>query len=196
MNNNSARGGALLILIYCLLAAACQAREVDDATLTAKVKAALITDGRVSATRVSVESASGVVTLKGEVPTPQEKQAAEQVARAVEGVKSVRNEVTVNPASAGTGVPPVNELKNKAEEAARGVAQGARKEVGEALLLANIKTRLAAAGFSQVSVEIKQDQATLTGEVTSNKERLAVETIVEKVEGIKKVNNQLKVKPR
>lgn len=196
MKNNPARGGMLLILVGCLLAAACQAREVDDAALTAKVKAALITDGRVSATRVSVESANGVVTLKGEVPTSQEKQAAEQAARTVEGVKSVRNEVTINPASAGTGVPPMKELKNKAEEAARGVAQGARKEVGETLLLANVKTRLAAAGFSQVSVEINQGQATLTGEVANNKERIAVETIVEKVEGIKRVNNQLKVKPR
>lgn len=196
MRNNPARGGALLVLVGCLLAAACQAREVDDAALTAKVKAAFITDGRVSATRVKVESADGVVTLKGEVPTQQEKQAAEQAARRVAGVKSVKNEVTVNPASASTGVPPVNELKSKAEEAARGVAQGARQEVGEALLLANVKTRLTAAGFSQVSIAIKQGQATLTGEVTSNKERIAVETIVEKVEGIKRVNNQLKLKPR
>lgn len=195
MKNGSIRS-TLLILVGCLMVAACEARQVDDAALTAKVKTAFITDGRVSATRVSVESTDGVVTLKGEVPTPQEKQAAEQAARTVEGVKSVKSEITINPASASTGVPPVNELKSKAENAAREVAQGARKEVGEALLLANVKTRLAAAGFSQVSVEIKQGQAQLTGEVTSNKERLAVETIVEKVEGIKRVNNQLKVKPR
>jgi osmotically-inducible protein OsmY len=192
---NRARS-ARLVAICCLLAAACQQQEIDDAALTAKVKASLIADGRVSATRVSVETASGVVTLKGEVPTEQEKQAAEQAARTVSGVKSVKNEVKVNPAAAGTGVPPVDELKNKAAETAREAAQGVRREAGSALLLANVKARLTAAGFGQVSVEINGDQATLTGEVKNDKERIAAETIVEKVEGIKRVNNQLKVKPR
>ena len=195
MKNHLARSGLCWALLGCFCFAACQTQDVDDATLTTKVKAALIADGRVSATRVSVETSAGGVTLKGEVPTQREQQAAEQVARTVTGVKSVKNEVKVNPA-ATTGVPPVGELKDKAAGAAREVARDASREVGSALLMANVKARLTAAGFSQVSIDIKQGEATLTGEVANNKERLAVETIVEKVEGIKRVNNQLKVKSR
>jgi osmotically-inducible protein OsmY len=182
----------LSVLALCLFSLACQQQDVDDATLTAKIKTKLIADGRVSPTRVSVETAAGIVTLKGTVPTQVEKTAAEQVARTVEGVKEVRNEVTVDPAAAGTGAPPVNEIKSRAKEA----VGEARTKVDHTVLLGKVKTRLVAAGYSEVSVEIKQDEATLTGEVENNKDRIAAERIVERVDGIKKVHNRLKTKRR
>jgi len=194
MKNGVIRSLALTLLGLGLLSLACAQQQVDDATVTTKVKAEFLKDGRVSPTRVSVETTNGVVTLKGEVPTQQEKDAAEQAAKKVEGVKSVKNEITVNPAAAGTGVPSVNEIKSKAQETAGQVAQEARGKVDETVLLSKAKARLVAAGYSEVSVTINQDQATLTGEVKSEKDRIAAEAIVEKVEGIKKVNNQLTVK--
>ena len=196
MKSSPMRSLALMVCVLCLTSVACEKQDVDDAALTTKVKGKLVTDGRVSATRVSVETKEGVVTLKGEVPTQQEKDAAEQVAKTVEGVKSVRNEVTVNPATAGTGAPTLEEVKNKAKETAGEVAQEARGKMDEAFLLSKVKTRLVAAGYSNVSVDLKQGEATLTGEVTSDKDRIAAEAIAEKVDGVKKVNNKLTVKPR
>lgn len=188
------RGLTLLLCACALLAPGCETQQVDDAALTAKVKARIIADGRVGATRVNVDSAGGVVTLRGEVPTEQEKQAADQVAKAVEGVRGVKNEITVNPAAAGAGVPSLNELKDKAREAARDVTQEARDVAGEAVLAGKIKARLAAAGFASVAVDLKGAEATLTGEVASEKERIAVEALLEKEPAVKKVNNQLTVK--
>jgi len=185
---------APLLFAGALLAAGCETQQVDDAALTAKVKARIIADGRASATRVNVDSAGGVVTLRGEVPTEQEKQAADQVAKAVEGVRGVKNEITVNPAAAGGGVPSLNELKDKAREAARDVAREAHDVAGEAVLAGKIKARLAAAGFGAVAVDLKGAEATLTGEVASEKERIAVEALLEKEPAVKKVNNQLTVK--
>jgi hypothetical protein len=46
----------LVVIALALAASACQEQTIDDATLTAKVKAKMIADGRVSATRVNVES--------------------------------------------------------------------------------------------------------------------------------------------
>jgi len=64
---------------------------IDDATLTTKVKTALLADDQVKGMKIDVDSNSGTVTLSGSVDTASEKMRAEQVAEGVEGVKSVKN---------------------------------------------------------------------------------------------------------
>jgi hyperosmotically inducible protein len=184
----------LIVITFALAAPACQEQTIDDATLTAKVKAKMIADGRVSATRVTVDSVGGVVTLKGEVPTPQEKTAAEDIAKTVEGVKRVSNEITVNAAVAGSGAPTVDELKDKAKSAADQVAEGAKQGASEAALKLALKGRLVAAGFSNIGTEVHDGEVTLTGQVATEKERTAVETIVARENGVKKVVNKLTIK--
>jgi len=184
----------VLVIALALAAPACQEKTIDDATLTAKVKAKMIADGRVSATRVNVESVEGVVTLKGEVQTPQENTAAEDIAKTVEGVKRVSNEITVNAAVAGSGAPTVDELKDKAKSAADQIATGAKQGASDAGLKLELKGRLAAAGFSNIGTEVHDGEATLTGQVASDKERSAVETIVARENGVKKVVNRLTIK--
>ena len=68
-----------------------------DATLTTKVKSALAADvGLRTLTGISVDSDGSTVTLKGSVDTAANKSRAEQVARGVDGVASVKNELTVS----------------------------------------------------------------------------------------------------
>jgi hyperosmotically inducible protein len=67
-----------------------------DATLTTKVKSALAADvGLRTLTGISVDSDGSTVTLKGSVDTAANKSRAEQVARGVDGVSTVKNELTV-----------------------------------------------------------------------------------------------------
>jgi hyperosmotically inducible protein len=67
-----------------------------EATLTTKVKSALAADvGLKTLTGINVDSEGTVVTLHGKVDTDTNKRRAEQVARAVEGVSTVKNELTV-----------------------------------------------------------------------------------------------------
>ena len=67
-----------------------------DATLTTKVKSALAADvGLRTLTGISVSSDGSTVTLKGAVDTDTNKRRAEQVARGVDGVASVKNELMV-----------------------------------------------------------------------------------------------------
>jgi hyperosmotically inducible periplasmic protein len=70
---------------------------ISDAALTAKVKAALLADSRVAGSSIDVDTQGGVVTLTGNLPDNQAKTALE-IARGIEGVKSVENRLT-----AGTG---------------------------------------------------------------------------------------------
>ena len=68
---------------------------VDDSVITTKVKTALLADKRVSGTDVSVETFKGRVLLSGYVKSPDERQAAERIARQVAGVKEVNNKIAV-----------------------------------------------------------------------------------------------------
>jgi hyperosmotically inducible protein len=68
---------------------------VDDAAITTKVKSALAGDPRTKAHQVNVETHEGVVQLSGFVDNAEAKSTAEQLARAVDDVKSVDNELSV-----------------------------------------------------------------------------------------------------
>jgi hyperosmotically inducible protein len=70
---------------------------VSDSTITGKVKSALAADvGLKTVTGINVETDnSGVVTLTGKVDSADVKKRAEQVAKKVGGVKSVKNNITV-----------------------------------------------------------------------------------------------------
>jgi hyperosmotically inducible protein len=195
MKSYFARHPALLMIFFSMLAAACSERQVDDAMLTARIKTRMTTDGRVSPTRVDVDTLNGNVTLSGETPTEEEKSAAEEITRNVEGVRSVSNQIMVNPAAAGTGIPSGQEMKRQAEKAVSDVGQGVKKEAESAFLLGEVKARLAAAGYGAVGVSVDHDGVvTLKGEMSKEKDRIAAEAIVEKIKGVQKVDNQMTIK--
>lgn len=64
---------------------------IDDAMITAKVKAALAQDPGASALAIKVETTKGTVQLSGSVDSADEKMKAESIARGVEGVRNVEN---------------------------------------------------------------------------------------------------------
>ncbi|WP_374300041.1 BON domain-containing protein [Ferrovibrio sp.] len=68
---------------------------IDSAAITTKVKAELIKDPVTKAGQISVETFRDVVQLSGFVDTAQAKTRAEQIARNVQGVRSVRNDLVV-----------------------------------------------------------------------------------------------------
>jgi hyperosmotically inducible protein len=71
------------------------ANFVDDGVITTKVKAALAGDPRTEAHEINVETSKGAVQLSGFVDNSEAKSTAEELASAVEHVKSVNNEIQV-----------------------------------------------------------------------------------------------------
>jgi osmotically-inducible protein OsmY len=69
---------------------------LEDAAVTAKVKAALHAEKDVKSRDVDVETFQGKVVLKGRVPDRAQAELATKVARSVAGVKSVENRLAVN----------------------------------------------------------------------------------------------------
>ncbi len=88
-----------LLLMLALITAACGTNEktvVDDTAITAAVKTDLASDVALkSIATIEVNTTNGVVTLAGQVPSAQEKSAAEKVVRSVNGVKDVKNNLQV-----------------------------------------------------------------------------------------------------
>lgn len=64
---------------------------VDDAAITAKVKAAIIAEPGLKAMQINVDTDKGVVTLSGSVDSVSNSEKAKTLADAVAGVKAVEN---------------------------------------------------------------------------------------------------------
>jgi len=70
-------------------------REIDDASITALVKMTLLYHRSTSALNTSVTTNKGVVTLSGKAGNASEKDLATKFAKDVNGVKSVKNHMTI-----------------------------------------------------------------------------------------------------
>jgi len=70
-------------------------KYVDDATITALVKAKLTADKAANFTRIGVETSNNVVSLTGEVDSKDQKERAEKIAKQVDGVKRVDNNLRI-----------------------------------------------------------------------------------------------------
>lgn len=70
---------------------------VDDATITTQVKARMLDNPAVAGTSISVETLNGTVMLSGFAKNATERDVAEKIARDVNGVKAVRNEIVIRP---------------------------------------------------------------------------------------------------
>jgi osmotically-inducible protein OsmY len=89
------------IMIVSLVACAPTAKRegtgeyIDDALITTKVKAALAADPDVKATEVKVETFKGTVQLSGFVNSRESVQKAVDIARGVNGVRDVKNDMVI-----------------------------------------------------------------------------------------------------
>ena len=70
---------------------------VDDAAITTKIKARFIDNKDVDTLSIKVETLNGTVMLSGFAKSANEKATAEVLARKVEGVRAVKNEIAVRP---------------------------------------------------------------------------------------------------
>lgn len=70
---------------------------IDDAEITAKVKAAIFAEPGLKTLQINVGTVKGVVTLSGSVNSQQSSDSAKALAGAVAGVKSVENHLALKP---------------------------------------------------------------------------------------------------
>ncbi len=132
-----------MVLTLAIAAGACKSGP-DDAALTQSVKAKIQAAANLAGAKVDVAVKAGVVTLSGTVDNDAAKAAAETVAKGVEGVKSVTNNITVKPPVAAA---PPAEAGN------------------DAAIKKAVTDNLAKASITGVTVEVAGGVVTLKGSV-------------------------------
>jgi osmotically-inducible protein OsmY len=95
------RFSAMLLAAAVLATAGCAGTPtrvgevIEDSVITTKVKAAFVNDPVVKAREVHVDTVQGEVLLTGFVNTPTEANQAVAIARNIQGVRSVRNNIRI-----------------------------------------------------------------------------------------------------
>ncbi|HTM02208.1 MAG TPA: BON domain-containing protein [Vicinamibacterales bacterium] len=100
MKLSSFKSLTLAIVLSMPLAAGCGktvGQTIDDATITTRVKSAMLNDPSVGGTRIDVDTFKGVVTLSGRVKSQAEKDQAVALARRVNGVTEVKDAMQILP---------------------------------------------------------------------------------------------------
>lgn len=145
---------------------------VTDSWLTAKTKIALFADERVKGSQVSVETVKGTIMLRGKVDSAEAKTAAEAVAKGIDGVVAVKNDLQVVPPSAR---PVVDASDNDIEKA--------------------VEDRLARnQGVKDVDVRVDSGVVTLTGEVSGIGMSARASELARGVSGVRAVKNEVTFK--
>ncbi len=142
---------------------------VTDSWLTSKTKIAIFGDARLKRAQVSVDTVNGMVTLRGKVDSGEAKAAAGSVAEAIEGVKSVKNDLQV-------------------------VAPGDRKtvDISDKEITAQVEERFSKHGqLKKIGVRTDDGVITLSGEVASIEVCAQASEIARDVPGVRVVKNEL-----
>jgi len=175
-----------------LFATAC---AQTDAGITSSVKSQLVKDDTVKARQIDVSTRDHVVTLTGDVNTPQEEARALQIARATRGVRDVVDRLEVGPRSPRPG---------EAQPPAAGIDRTSSAEplgdrLSDASLTATVKSKLLADSDTsglKIDVDTKEKVVTLSGRVKSQAEKARAVQIARNTEGVKSVNDKMTIDRR
>jgi osmotically-inducible protein OsmY len=151
--------------------------EKSDPWLKAKVKGALLFHRNVSATKTEVEVKDGIATLRGEASSEAQKELTTEYVKGVEGVKDVRNEMTVSKSG------------KKTSEKMSG-------KIDDASVTAQVKLTLLyhrSTSAMKTKVETKDGVVTLGGKAKNEAEKDLVTKLVTDIKGVKSVKNQMTV---
>lgn len=156
--------------------------QQPDAWITAKIQSQYFLDAEVKGRDIDVDTNNGTVTLRGTVDTEAQRRQAVMMARGTEGVREVRDELTVTGATRQAD--PSTELSRAAD--AMDDAWITMKIQSKFFLDRDIKA-------SAIDVTTKDGVVTLQGSVPTAAQQAAAGQIATETDGVRQVNNQLKV---
>ncbi len=149
----------------------------SDAWLRDKVKATLLFHRSVSAGNTEVDVKDGIVTLRGNATSQAQKDLTTEYAKDVEGVKDVKNEMTVSKTSKKTH-------------------RTAGEKIDDASITAQVKMALLlhrSTSALNTRVATKHGVVTLSGKARNAAEKDLVTKLVNDVNGVKSVKNRMTI---
>ena len=150
--------------------------ENSDAWLMMKVKTTLLFHRSVSASKTEVDVKDGIVTLRGDAASQAQKELTTEYARDVEGVKDVKNEMTVAKTSKKT--------------------QTVGEQIDDASITAQVKMTLLyhrSTSALNTSVTTNNGVVTLIGKAKNADEMNLATKLTKDVNGVKDVKNRMTI---
>jgi osmotically-inducible protein OsmY len=168
--------------------------EFDDAAVANRVSAKLGIDPDLRKYDIFVNAEENIVTLRGVVSNPQERQEAERIARDSRGVRGVNNMLEVGEGAGGGG----------GGEAGGGAGNGGgggdevegERDRPDAWLTTKVTSKLATeldVRARDVDVDTEDAIVTLSGTVRSRQEAQEAERLARETEGVREVRNELRI---
>ena len=161
----------LLALAGCASSMVPKDTRQTDSEITSVIENSLVTNEKVKAKQVEVQTREGVVYLTGVVDTEEAYREAARVAWRTEGVDGVVNDLTVGERTIGSWIDDV-------------------------MISSKVKTKLITNSeikAGDIDVSSSQGVVTLIGRVSSNTIKSDAERIARGTSGVKDVNNELTV---
>lgn len=154
-----------------------EAQAGSDSWTGAKIKTMLLFHRNVSATKTSVTVKDGVATLRGEAESIAQRDLTEKYVSDVEGVASVRNEMTV-----------VQNPKSGSQTVAEAIDDAS---ITAQVKLALLSHRSTSALATKVSTE--NGAVSVGGQARNGAEKDLVTALVSDIKGVKSVDNRMTV---
>jgi len=176
----------LAVLAFAVLSTACS--QQADIGITTKVKSLLESDRAISnSAQIQVTTEKNVVTLAGPVDSPATKAHAVTIAKGVEGVKKVVDNLTVAPASVAAAQPAAPEAAPGTTTTTAPTDTAITQAVKEKLLLQP------ETASGNIAVDTHDGVVTLTGTVKSPEEKEQVIQTARNTQGVQRVEDKLSV---
>jgi hyperosmotically inducible protein len=169
-------GAALITVPATAVDVSKETALVNDSWLTAKTKIALAADGRVKGRQIDVETTKGQVMLRGKVDSDAAKQAAEEITKMLDGVKTVKNHLEVVAPS----------TRDAVEDKDEAITTRVQKKIAKD---AHLKQ-------ADIAVQTNAGVVSLTGEVKDIMTSANASWTAWFVPGVKSVKNDLTVKEK
>jgi len=179
--------------------------DAKDAWITGKLEAVYALNPHLDAFAIKTETTKGMVHLTGKVENDIDRDLATELAKGIEGVVSVDNDLTIagnarTAARSTTTTTRTTETSKTTDKNAANAANNGDRPFGvwvdDATTTAMVKSKLLADPHikgTKIDVDTRSDVVTLSGTVGSKEQKELAEQIAKNTGDVKQVRNQLVV---
>jgi osmotically-inducible protein OsmY len=166
--------------------------RIDDARITTGILAKYFLDDKVKGRRIDVDSSNGIVTLRGEVGSDDERIQALLLARTTEGVQRVEDNLTVviDQQGGATAVPASSAAPSASTQGT------AAPKADDATLTTRVVTRLSSEPLVKsagIQVSARRGVLLLEGTVPTTATKQRALTLARETEGVTQVVDRIRV---
>jgi osmotically-inducible protein OsmY len=174
------------------------AAPMTDSDLERSIKTQIATDPQVPAGDISVSAnaENNEATLSGDVPTEAARTRILELAKASRPGLAITDKIDVKPAEVSR-TEYTEEMARQDRDKAESFGDKVGRSIDDAWIHTKITSKLATNGDTparKINVDVQDKVVTLRGNVPSNEAKMEADRVAKDTDGVKRVNNMLRIK--